>query len=113
MTKKVKRISGGTMTVAEQREKINLCATLYKDGKTINDIMVILKVSKPTVYKWLKLKGIGFSQRYRKYDAETIDRIAELYQTHTRGEVAEIMGMKYQDVMYIIDAYLIRKGEKD
>lgn len=108
---KEKRIPNGSMTIAERDGKMAEAIRLHGTGMRVREIAKKVGVDKTTVYKWFNHNGVKVGDGARKYDLDLIDKIAEMYQTMTRQEIADALGMKYANVMYIINSNYIRKGE--
>ena len=111
MLEKERYICNGSMTVEERERKIQETIKLYQSGFKPTAIAKKIGCDRTTVYKWLRLKRMKVGNGARKYSVYLVDHIAELYQTKTRTEIAREMGMDYASVLYIINAYCIRKGE--
>lgn len=105
-------ICNGSMTKEERNEKMQMALKLRKSGMAVKDIADRVGCDKTTVYKWFKLKRIPVGNGRRKYDMDLVDKIAVMYQTKTRKEIAECLGLDSLEITYIINAYYIRKNEK-
>ena len=100
------------MTESEKKEKMEMCYKMFKKGYKARAIAERLNIDYTTAYKWLRKKGYRLDTRYRTYDVEVVDKIAALYQTMTKNEVAKALNMEYVKVNYIINKHMIRKGEE-
>ena len=104
-------ICNGSMTKEERNEKMQRALELRRSGMAVNEIAAEVGCDKTTVYKWFKLKRIPVGNGHRKYDVDLIDKVAEMYQTKTRREIASCLEMDSLEITYIINAYSIRKDE--
>ena len=104
-------ICNGSMTKEERNAKMKRALELRKSGMAVNSIAAEVGCDKTTVYKWFKLNRVPVGNGRRKYDVDLIDRIAVMYQTKTKREIASCLEMDGFEITYIINAYGIRKGE--
>ena len=104
-------ICNGSMTKEERKKKMQQALELRRSGMTVNEIAAKLGCDRTTIYKWFKIKRIPVGNGRRKYDMDLIDRIAVMYQTKTKREIASCLEMDGFEITYIINAYGIRKGE--
>ena len=90
--------------------KQEIAVDLRKKGEKPKTIALILGVTPAAVTKWLRKRGYRSNMHF--YDIETIDKVASLYGTMTRREIAEKMGLSVNNIMYILKAYGITKNEE-
>lgn len=102
-------VNNGKMSAEERKEKIQIAYSLFNEGYSTTMIAKKLGCHPTTVWKWLKLRHIDMNRN--KYSIDLIDKVAEMYQTMGRGEIAEKLGMKKSEIKYIINYNYIRKGE--